>query len=306
MDWTYHSDFCVSVNRPYLTKTLFSGRDVDPLTAVRSRNGVPKQKSRSLTLAGRSTGIYAPSIGFIISFVKSMPPPELSTEIHRVISGPRLYSYLRLVGNGSLEDALLLYRLNAKLSGTFIFPIQSVEVAFRNALATQLDSHLGTADWLIRLIWDPASNPTLWSSRQVDKVLNAYVRYVESKRCPPSQDDMISDLELGFWTEFVDKTWQRHRLWPQLKGAFPNLPASITRGPVFSALNRLRKFRNRIAHHEVIISPTTTPIDTHGVALNAIEWMSRDTSEWTRRHSQVETTWLEILTEKSNRGWTGF
>lgn len=229
---------------------------------------------------------------------------ELSPEIHRAISVPRLGKYLALVGNSSLEDALLLYRLNAKLSGTFIFPLQSMEVALRNALASQLDAYFGASDWLI----NPAIpfDHRVWSGRQIEKIQKATSRLQEGKRRPPTQNDMISDLELGFWTELVDKTDGRHRLWSCIKGAFPNLPPPAKRGPVFFALNRLRKLRNRIAHHEPIVGPAANPIDAHSLAIAVIGWISRDKAAWTQKYSQVGEVWKEISDEKHDRGWLGF
>jgi hypothetical protein len=231
-------------------------------------------------------------------------PPELSQEIHKAISIPRLSTYLTLVGTTSLEDALLLYRLNARLSGAFVFPLQSLEVALRNSLATQLGVCLGTSDWLMNRP-TKLSQGTL-SERQLEKILNAEKRFQDVRRRQPTQDSLISDLDIIFWTEFLDKANGRHRLWPDIKDAFPNLPTTVSRGSVFFALNRIRKFRNRIAHHEPIINPKTSPLAIHAIIIETLWWISRDKSAWTEKHSQVGMVWQEILSEKNARGWTGF
>jgi len=183
-----------------------------------------------------------------------------------------------------------------------MFPIQSVEVVLRNAVASQLDGYFGVTDWLIN-VPDP-TNHNVWSARQLRKIADTEARLHIQKGRTPTQNAMIADLEFGFWTEFLDPT--RHRFWPHIRPAFPNLPPHARRGPVKFELNRLRVFRNRIAHHEVIINHAGTPTAMHDLFIKVIGWMSHDKSAWTQRHSQVEEVWREISNEKSKHGWSGF
>jgi len=69
-------------------------------------------------------------------------------EIHRAISVPRLGKYLALVGNSSLEDALLLYRLTPSfLVRLFSAPIDGSGVA--QCPCFSIGRVFGASDWLI-------------------------------------------------------------------------------------------------------------------------------------------------------------
>jgi hypothetical protein len=69
-----------------------------------------------------------------------------------------------------------------------------------------------------------------------------------------SEDAVISELSLGFWTSLMDKKYAQ-TIWGQNKAKFifPNLK-KIDPGQISTDLDRVRRFRNRIFHYEQILT----------------------------------------------------
>jgi len=69
---------------------------------------------------------------------------------------------------------------------------------------------------------------------------------------------VVSELNFAFW-EKVFTQGQDSRIWDaHLRTVLPGIPAGLTvaqaRAQIFLDLERIRKFRNRIAHHEPIFA----------------------------------------------------
>lgn len=86
------------------------------------------------------------------------------------------------------------------------------------------------------------------------------VSHKKQKPRPPGPDDVVSNLSYGFWSTMVaspksaleqKKFWHQfaHRAFPNW-GHKPNDPTN--RSHFTRRLETLRKFRNRVAHHEPI------------------------------------------------------
>ena len=74
---------------------------------------------------------------------------------------------------------------------------------------------------------------------------------------------------------------------PALHGAFPNY-APLTRSQARQPLGALRKFRNRIAHHEPIFAQNLA--EDHERILEVAGWISPATRAWIAHHSRVPAT----------------
>jgi hypothetical protein len=69
---------------------------------------------------------------------------------------------------------------------------------------------------------------------------------------------VIADLKFVFWEKMLTNRYDQ-RIWNgQLLKVFPNLnpsdPINISRIKIYSDLEKIRKLRNRIAHHEPIFN----------------------------------------------------
>lgn len=69
-------------------------------------------------------------------------------------------------------------------------------------------------------------------------------------------------------------------------------------------LERIRLFRNRIAHHEQIISHD--PLARYADMRDLIAWLDPAQAAWLDHYCQVPAVWAEIVQEMAERGWTGF
>ena len=90
---------------------------------------------------------------------------------------------------------------------------------------------------------------------------------------------VVAELSFGFWTGLTgpkyDVLWRNH-----LVKIFPRRP--VQRAHVQTRLNSIRKLRNRVAHHEPILSrPLQRDINQ---IFDIISWMSPVTARWVRRY----------------------
>lgn len=96
----------------------------------------------------------------------------------------------------------------------------------------------------------------------------------------------------------LEASLSRQRLEKYLLGA--RYDATLWRGALFRAFlarggmkrsvvhgrfNAIRRFRNRVAHHEPVFHKDVAGM--HDEIIEAISWMRRDTSAWAAYHSRV-------------------
>ncbi|WP_052583902.1 Abi family protein [Saccharomonospora iraqiensis] len=132
-------------------------------------------------------------------------------------------------------------------------PISAVEIAFRNAVHRALATHVGRPDW-----WNDPSMypPDVVKARDEEKRLQRQ-RGRKRNTSPPTSDDVVAALSFGFWSSIVDaprNALEQNRYWhTSLYEAFPNWhykPGTQGRKDFVRRVELLRKFRNRVAHHE--------------------------------------------------------
>jgi hypothetical protein len=82
---------------------------------------------------------------------------------------------------------------------------------------------------------------------------------------------------------------QEARLWtPHLRNVFPQLPAgqvSSLRQNMYDEIEKIRAFRNRIAHHEPIFARNLG--DEYLRILNFLKWRCPITADWVDRTQHV-------------------
>lgn len=201
-------------------------------------------------------------------------------ELPYVISEPRFATYLQAMENDR-EAALQLYRWNLLVSSAFVVPLQVCEVAARNAVVEAIEAvHRGTWPW---------SNGFIRSLPRARKGYCAVRNLQEVAARLPTAGKVVAELNFAFWEKILT-VGQDARLWePHLHTVFPALdeakPVSVLREEAHSALRHVRKFRNRIAHHE--------PIFTRDIAAeyakvhDIIYWRSPVAAAWMDRTQGV-------------------
>lgn len=171
-------------------------------------------------------------------------------QLRDLLSTERLTPYLAATPTGSWPDALRLYDWNVKVSAAFYEDLHYLEVGMRNAMDLALSDYaqqLGvSASWyttsLIRL-----------NEVSRDAIKRARTRATSQNAIPEVHGKVVAELNFGFWWSLLSQGYNRTLWAPCLKDAFDG---PIRRQRLHSALNEMRKLRNRIAHHEPLHTRT--------------------------------------------------
>lgn len=163
-------------------------------------------------------------------------------EMIRLLSVPRLSTY-RSASGGDLKAAVELYQWNLEISASLFAAIHYLEVALRNTVDPALTTAYGGAtSWFD----DPGVPLSAGARQQVQraKANAAKVGHVVT------HGHVVAELPFGFWGSLFAQGYSR-TLWREsLRHAFPQ----ARQGRLHSDLESIRRVRNRIAHHEPLIS----------------------------------------------------
>jgi hypothetical protein len=172
--------------------------------------------------------------------------------VRAALSPARMRTYEVAAGVKTGDDlaALILYAWNAEVSGALLVPLHVCEVVTRNAVADALEAIYGP-----RWPWSPVfeqslpNSPAGYSPRR---------DLQSARRGVFATEKVIPELAFVFWQNFFTARYDV-RLWgSHLRRVMPNLdPAktvSALRLAIYRDLERVRRLRNRIAHHEPIFT----------------------------------------------------
>lgn len=195
--------------------------------------------------------------------------PDGDGSLTRLISPARLSPYLDLA-SGSESSALDLYVANLDQSAGLHRLISVAEVLLRNALDAELTRWTSPDDWMI------AGRPRL-SSRALQELQRVMER-LSREGHDASHDRIVAGVGLGFWTYLMARAHESTLWVPALRHAFPHLrPRS--RQAAFDQALRMLHLRNRIAHHEKVI--TRDPEGEAAGILELLSWIDPAAADWT-------------------------
>lgn len=197
--------------------------------------------------------------------------PREVESLREAISGERFEPYL-MFSTGEVVGAFRLYTWNAAVSAAFLWPLHMVEITLRNAVNKRMMQAYGAA-WLqdSELVGTWAAGTAASARSQVAK------RDIE-----PTDGRIIAELPFAFWVGLFAKE-RDVALWRlDLCRIFYPTPK---RGRVHAHLERLRKLRNRIAHHEPIHNRRLKA--DYEIALQLLGWLSSTAADWVRYHSRI-------------------
>lgn len=190
-------------------------------------------------------------------------------DLQRAISTARFDAYRRPTDTEDL-DAVARYLWNIALSEALYPTLQALEVTLRNSLNTAIGNHFNDPLWFDR-------QPSFMRQLELDKIAGAEQELLRTQK-PLEAGRVVAELSFGFWTSLLDVYYEQILWRTLLKPAFPNMPRRIrTRRELSARLNRIRKLRNRVFHHESILNwhhPGLQP--QHAQVLEIIGWMNRD------------------------------
>ena len=205
--------------------------------------------------------------------------PTMLTALERGLSSNRLGRYVAMSG-GDKEAAMRLYTWNAAVSESLYGPLQAFEILTRNRIHDAMTVRLG-ATWY--------DTPGLLDHGMQQKLTEAKSKLLSAQKLvsPPS---VVSELSLGFWTSLLSRKheptfWLKHRLFT----LFVNRPVRKSRIDVFADYDDARKLRNRIAHHECVISQALP--GQYATIEELIHSHCPDTGKWFAHHSRFGAVW---------------
>lgn len=208
----------------------------------------------------------------------NLPQPNELAAIVTSMPQERLNRYRRPI-TLSDEEAFKVFLWNAALCQAFLLPLQLAEVSCRNAIQHSLRKHFGST-WYLNKKFTSLLNAKL--AEDLEKVCkDEEKRHVKDF----SDNHVVSALSFGFWRTIATKKF-KGTVWSEgARGVFPHIPDHLSIHDIYNYLNELRKFRNRIAHHNAIFDQK--PEQCHLKMLEMIGWSCPTTKTWLERESSV-------------------
>ncbi len=204
-----------------------------------------------------------------------MRSSQTNNAIARSLSPDRLTKYLTAAG-GDLDLAIALYERNTRLAEAFYTPLQAMEVYFRNHLDQRMAAKYG-ADWMTN------NSPPL-SPNSTRAIIEAQ-KGLAHARVKPTPGAMVAELNFWFWVGLLGPGYDATIWRATCHHAFRTNGKGMARSVVHGRFNAMRRFRNRVAHHEPIFRDNLA--GRHDEIIEAIHWMCRDTAAWAAHHSRL-------------------
>ena len=228
---------------------------------------------------------------------------EFLADLDRTLTRARISRYLAAT-DGNLEEALQLYEKNMAVSEALFGILHGVEVSVRNSLHHSLSTDIGVEDWYQHAM--PLAFPAVPQLILTAPMRNMLEKARRSTGPAAPVGKLVAELTFGFWPFLI--SGQYHNLWSASSHkAFPH--AHVPRSFVHTRLETIQRLRNRIAHHEPILSGTnevyTGQLGHPKIALQAllecVSWVSPATADWLRATSRYEQA-RAILADVAGRG----
>ena len=99
---------------------------------------------------------------------------------------------------------------------------------------------------------------------------------------PITRGGVVAGVQFGFWVSLFNKHYED--LWRErLRRAFPHGPA--TRKDLASSMDRIRRFRNRVDHHDCLLGQDVAARSEE--MLRIVAWIDPEAGAWLAARSRV-------------------
>ncbi|MBF0167280.1 MAG: Abi family protein [Alphaproteobacteria bacterium] len=187
--------------------------------------------------------------------------------VENALSPGRLSRYMHEARQDP-HTALRLYLWNVRLCESAYLACQVAEVSYRNAVHQVLRTRY-PGWWVDRNRFIPQLPKRLRD--ELDRV----VKDVIKNHSADPEDYVVSGLSLGFWLHMTSKSFRKNLFVSASPLLCRSLPAGLGVDDVYDAVDKLRNFRNRIAHHKPIFDRNP---DSHvRRAKEIVSWFDGDT-----------------------------
>ena len=223
-----------------------------------------------------------------------LPSPyniQFLASIERTITKERLTRYLGATEQ-DVSRALELYEYNVQLSQVLYGLLHVLEVTVRNAEHHALTASYGTPTW-----YDITPLSPYWKDRLSNAKAKPGVAGTPGK--------VVAELTFGFWID-LRKHSNHMALWVNRKlyTAFPN--SLRHRGLIHERLKAIQLLRNRISHHEAVLTSVNALYNGDGFLtlpdlFECVEWVCADTAQWMKaqfRYADAERTLRAVAAMK--------
>jgi hypothetical protein len=173
---------------------------------------------------------------------------------------------------------LKLHIWNAQVGEAFHMPIQTVEVGLRNCVNIALTQKFG-AEW-----WQNSTFTAITDGERVAD-LEQVTRRIRNRNLRLTTDQIVAGLSFGYWVAMLQPRYNPQIWSSQLRTAFPNLPPGRSRKSIAESAAQVATLRNRISHHEPLISRDLS-VDFSNI-MNLLSWICPVTEAWIRPHCRI-------------------
>ncbi|MDX9743947.1 MAG: Abi family protein [Arcobacteraceae bacterium] len=175
----------------------------------------------------------------------------------------------------SVYKDLIQYNNNLKKAKHLYIPLSILEVSLRNSINNIFEKFYGVG-WII-------NEANFLKAKELAKIMDAKNKIIDNQEII-TKDKLVAELTFGFWTALFQSAYDDKMRTNNLKQIFPNLPPKeikiIDRKTMSSKLNHIRKFRNRIFHHENILKDEF--IDIEDKIYEILEYFDMELAEYTK------------------------
>lgn len=208
--------------------------------------------------------------------------PATLPALPRLLSTDRFATYLA-ASDGDSSRAVRLYSWNIEVSAALWGPFHILEITLRNALHDRMADRAGRQDW-----WRGDHIPLRGDHPQ--RLREAIAVADRNHGTEATSGHVVAELSLGFWIGLLANRYHQSLWVPTLRHAFPRYYGRRTQ--LHADLERLRKLRNRTAHHEPIFARNLAT--DHELGLDIIGYLEPQARTWTNTHSRV----MRVITER--------
>ena len=193
------------------------------------------------------------------------------SNLRKAISNDLIGPYQRF-GTQSEPAICAAFAWNIVLCESLYPALNGFEIALRNAIHFAAIGRFGSENWFNGRLKTQEAELLIRSRRRIDP----------SGLEPVVAAKLVGGLSLGFWVNLFKGRYERI-LWPQLlRKVFPYATKhQSSRELLYQRLNRIRRLRNRVFHHEPIWHLPDLP-EQHRLILETIGWISPEMLAMTR------------------------
>ena len=171
--------------------------------------------------------------------------------LEKFLSKERLDKYLQFTNN-DIRKAVKLYELNIEISESLYLPLNYFEVFLRNHCNNKLVKEIDSNWFNANILLGNNKEKGQWAINKIKEAKSKIIKHKKEKKILnyiPNSNDIISNLELSFWSNLFCANYE-FTIWiPYLKHIF----VGFQRKNLFKIIDAIRELRNRIFHYEPII-----------------------------------------------------